>query len=308
MKSHFINTAGETVIDVPDLNLIGNFHEGLAKVNYFQRYYGFINKSGKLVIETPFVEVRDFSENLAVVKIQEKGFYGQAKTSWGAIDQAGRIIFEGDFDKLNDFSEDIAIAEKSGKMFFVNKTGEIVQTFDKSEFCCAGDRPKFSEGLLAVWDEKTRKHGFINKVGEFAIAPEFTSAADFSDGLARVSISENNKEFLGFIDLKGEYAIEPKFEFDHDFLRNTNDFSEGLASLIDAPPMLYQNQTFNFIDKTGKIVYKTEFFRAEIFREGLCRVWSQRFICGYIDKSGELAIPIKYWFASDFSEGLALVA
>ncbi|HQU85894.1 MAG TPA: WG repeat-containing protein [Pyrinomonadaceae bacterium] len=291
------------------MNLIGNFYEGLALVNYSRHFLGFINKSGELVIETPFVEARNFSEDLAVAKIQEKGFYGQSKTSWGAIDKNGRIIFEGDFDKLSDFSEGVAIAEKNDEIFFVNKLGEKIFAFDKSEYGFDYNGTKnFSEGLTAIFDYKIGKFGFMNKNGELVIKPKFENAANFSDGLARVSIKKDHREYLGFINTEGDYVIEPKFDIDGDFLRSSNDFSEDMASLIDAPLQMDKEQSFLFIDKKGNIVWKTDFFRAETFHEGLCMVCSQEGFYGYIDKSGKTAIPIKYYLASNFSEGLALVA
>lgn len=309
MSNFFINTSGDKVLELPELNLIGNFHEGLALVNYSRYFLGFIDRSGELVIETPFVEARNFSENLAVVKIQEKGFYGQSKTSWGAIDKKGRIIFEDDFDKLYDFSEGIALAEKNDEIFFINKTGEKIFVFNKGEyeFDYNGTK-KFSEGLMAIFDRKIGKFGFMNREGEFVIEPKFENAANFSDGLARVSIKKNYREYLGFINTEGEYVIEPMFDIDCDFLRSSNDFSEELASLIDAPLQMDKDPSFLFIDKKGSVVWRTDFFRAETFHEGLCVVCSQNGFYGYIDKSGHLAIPLKYYSASNFSEGLALVA
>ena len=103
--------------------------------------------------------------------------------------------------------------------------------------------------------------------------------------------------------------IEPKFDIDSDFLRCANDFSEGLASLIDEPPTMEKDPSFMFVDKTGEIVLRTEFFRAESFHEGLAVVWdAESDKNGYIDKLGDLVIPLKFDSAKDFSEGLASVS
>lgn len=310
MNVYFINTAGEIALEISDYQVAGNFHEGFAPVVHGDYFFGFIDKTGKLAIETPFVEIRNFSDGLAVVKTQEKGFYGQAQTKWGAIDKTGCLVFEGEFDKLYSFSEEVAIAEKGQEMFFLNKLGDITRSFNRHEIYVEYNLTKrFSEGLIAVRDAKSGLAGFMNKDGEYAITPRFESAANFSEGLARVSIVENQQEYLGFINPRGEFAIDPKFNVDHDFLRCSNDFSEGLASVIDGLPTMEKNPGFMFIDRSGEIVLQTDFFSAEPFHEGLSAVSSPTSgIYGYIDKSGELAIPLKYYFASNFSEGLALVA
>ena len=49
------------------------------------RKYGYIDKSGKVVIEPQFDYVRDFSEGLAVVEKDGK---------WGVIDKNGKVVIE----------------------------------------------------------------------------------------------------------------------------------------------------------------------------------------------------------------------
>ena len=61
---------------------------------------------------------------------------------------------------------------------------------------------KFSEGLIVAADAETWKCGFMNKNGEFVTEPQFEDAANFSEGLARVSIKENNTEYLALLILE----------------------------------------------------------------------------------------------------------
>ena len=308
--SYFIDTKGNIALEVPNLQVIYCFHEGLALGINSKYFFNFFDKLGNLVIETPFAEARSFSEGLAVVKTSQNFFFGQEKTKWGAIDKSGRIIFQDDFDKLYDFSEDIAVAEKSNEILFIGKDGEIIHSFTKDNiYFDPNYGVKFSEGLIAVQDVKIKKFGFMNKTGDFVIEPQFECAANFSEGLARVSIVENHSEYLGFINPKGEFVIEPRFDTDYDFLRNTNDFSEELAGLSDDPRNMEKKSNFMFLDKTGEIIFRTDFFYASKFRDGLACVWDEdKNKNGYIDKSGELAIPLIYNMASDFSEGLAHVS
>ena len=61
--------------------------------------YGFIDKSGKMVIEPQFDGASDFSEGLAQVEKDGK---------WGFIDKSGKVVIEPQFDWVSDFSEGLA--------------------------------------------------------------------------------------------------------------------------------------------------------------------------------------------------------
>ena len=152
--------------------------------------------------------------------------------------------------------------------------------------------------------------GYINKAWEFVIQPQFRNAAPFSEGLARVALIEDEMEKLAFIDKKGNFVIPPTFNTDYDFLRNSSDFSEGLAAVSEGlNPTRTKEETFVYIDKAGRIVLATEFFYAGEFHDGLASVYNaETNRCGFIDKTGKVVIPVQYEATNDFSEGLALVS
>lgn len=310
IKHAYINHTGEIAIDASKYQSVGNFSEGLAAVESKEGYKGFINKSGDMVIKTQFREVGKFSDGLATVKIHEKMSILQPDDKWGYIDKTGRIVIETDYDQLYDFSEGIAVARKGNELFLIDKTGRAILSLNMDEIQLEySGNQKFSEGLIVACDAKTKKCGFMDKTGKFIIEPKFNDASSFSEGLAKVSIIKNHKEMLGFINRNGDYVIPPKFDIDDDFLRNTTDFSEGLASLMDGPPTMTKDSNFMYIDKTGEIVLRTDFFRADSFNEGLAVVYdADNNKYGFIDKSGKIVIPVQYDYAYEFSEGLAHVA
>lgn len=308
MRNFFIDKNGNIALDLIEFQGAGTFSEGLATFRTSQYLSGYIDKKGTIIIKPQFDFASPFSQGLATVRIVEKSLiYRNIK--WAVIDKDGKRIFEIDCDRLYSFSGNIAVAERAGKYCFVNRRGETVHSIDKNKFYIDSNIVRgFSEGLIAVRNVEKKKCGFMDKTGKFVIEPKFKDAANFSEGLARVSIKENHREYLGFINPEGEFVIEPKFDIDCDFLRCTNDFSEGWASLIAGPPTMGKSQNFMYIDKSGEIVLRTEFFRAECFHEGLAVVWDERTDrYGYIDKSGKLAIPLKYAWADNFSEGLASI-
>ena len=61
--------------------------------------YGFIDKSGKVVIEPQFDDVGPFSEGFAGVEKDGK---------WGFIDKSGKVVIEPQFDDAEPFSEGLA--------------------------------------------------------------------------------------------------------------------------------------------------------------------------------------------------------
>lgn len=304
----YIDHSGNTVLEPPDFQSAGSFVSGLAPVSSDTNQVGFIDKSGVVVIEPQFKYAGHFCEGLSRVlfAVESKHRYWE---KWGFIDKTGQLIIETDYEHLCSFSEGIAVGVKQDKFFFLDKTGKETFSFSGDDFeIDHWSDTKFSHGLIVVCDSRTGKCGFMDRNGKLVIEPKFNNAANFSEGLARVAIIENDKEYLGFINLEGEFEIDPKFDIDWDFRRNATDFSEGLASLIDGPLMMEKEQSFIFINKAGEIVLHTDFFRAEPFHEGLSVVWDhQTDRCGYIDKTGEVAIPVKFCQANDFSEGLAYV-
>lgn len=308
----FINKSGEILAETSGFQSIEKFSEDLAMVRNTQSFCGFVDKNGKVIIEPKFFAATSFSEGLAAVKTSEKGFLFQSETKWGFIDKNGQIVYEENFDYLSNLSEGIAIAAKDKETFLIDRTGKTILKVNADKMrinTWNRQNTKFSENLILISDPETNKHGFMDKTGNLAVKPKFENAASFSEGLARVSVIKNSREMLGFINSEGEFVIPPVFDIDGDFTRCADDFSEGLAGLIDGPPMMEKNPSFMFINKTGDIAIKTVFFQAESFHEELAVVWdaeSEKY--GYINKSGKLELPLTYSFAGDFSEGLAVVS
>jgi len=92
------------------------YFEGLAAVEK-NRKYGYVDKTGKYVIEPKFDKGSDFSENLAGTEVNGK---------WGYIDKTGNFIIEPKFDKAEGFSEGLAGARVNGKWGYIDKTGKFV--------------------------------------------------------------------------------------------------------------------------------------------------------------------------------------
>ena len=77
--------------------------------------WGFIDKTGKYVVEPQFDKIKDFSEGLASVEVGGK---------WGFINKTGKYIVGSRFDNAGEFSEGLANVKIKGKWGFIDKTGK----------------------------------------------------------------------------------------------------------------------------------------------------------------------------------------
>jgi hypothetical protein len=253
--------------------------------------WGYIDRTGKLVISYTFSFAQEFSEGLACVETKVKSGY-----KYGYIDQTGKFVIPPQFYWGNPFSEGLAIAVmrrlEKGKIMisrfgYIDKSGCMVirpQHVESEKYLS-----KFSEGLACLMQENG-KIGYIDKTGKMVIPAQYSNAHPFSEGLAAVTVE--NK--YGYIDTSGKMVIPPQFD-------NVGPFSEGLA-------YVESDGNKGFIDKSGKLVIKgEEFLEARGFSEGLAAVWGKNQKFGYIDKTGAFAIQPQFDRVGDFSEGLAAV-
>jgi serine/threonine protein kinase len=233
--------------------------------------YGYIDQTGRVVIQPQFDSADDFFEGMAVIRIGKK---------YGFIDKKGELLIPPQFDFTLNFSEGLAMVNIDNKYGYISKNGQFVipPKFD--------DASDFSEGLTMV--EIDHKYGYIGKNGQFVIPPQFDDAWDFVEGLARIKI--DNK--YGYIGKSGQFVIPHQFD-------DAWSFSEGLA-------IVKIDNKYGYIGKSGQFIILPHFDIAWDFSEGLARIKIDNKY-GYIGKNGQLIIPPQFDIAWDFSEGLAMV-
>ncbi len=255
--------------------------------------WGYIDKTGRLIIPFKFDFADDFSEGLAAVGIKEKTGY---------IDKTGKIVIPPRFISGFPFSDGMAVVvirrfEKDklhmNKLGYIDKSGKLViqlkEALDSKSLHVSYKELFFSEGLVSV--TQNNKVGFIDKAGKQIIPPRYADVQPFSEGLAVVRI----KGKYGYIDRSGKMVIPPQFE-------DAGPFSEGLA-LINS-----NGNQCGYIDKSGKLVINgEEFVLARAFSEGLAAVMGKNDKYGFIDKTGKFVIQPQFHRVGDFSEGLAPV-
>ncbi len=260
-KWGLIDTKGEIIAQPQFKSAACVFSEGLLCVGT-EAGVGFVDKTGKLVIEPRFSYAKDFSEGLAPVSVGEK---------WGFVLKNGEIAIPPQFNDANSFSQGLALVKVKEGYAYIDKAGQVVIHVSVTN---AGD---FHEGLARVmvgnpgakdkYKEKGRA-GYIDTSGKTVIEPQFDDACDFSEGLACVETEGK----MGYIDKAGRMIVAPEFDI-------AQDFSEGLA-------IVESDGYYGFIDKSGKVVIKPQFSWAGQFSGGLANVMVGDKM-GYIDKSGK---------------------
>jgi hypothetical protein len=84
---------------------------------------GYIDKTGKMVIEPKFSVAKNFSEGLAAVATfgsYDPGL-GVIFGSWGYIDKTGKVVIPGEFQDVRSFSEGLAAVKIGGKWGYISR-------------------------------------------------------------------------------------------------------------------------------------------------------------------------------------------
>ncbi len=171
----------------------------------------------------------------------------------------------------------------------IDKTGKVIEF--EGDFKVIGS---FSEEL-ARFETKTGFFGFVNKLGEVVICPDFHDVGNFSDGLCSYVIADK----IGYINKLGESIIESDFDW-------ACDFSNGLAITKK------KEQTF-IINKNGESILSLDDEEILIEVSGDLIVSEELIVAidpetekfGFININGEFVIEPFFENASSFSEGLA---
>lgn len=190
----YIDSQGKPAF-APSFRHCYRFQDHIAKVEFSQGLWGFIDESGKTLAKlSGNGEFALFSEGLMPAEKDGGGV--------GFVDATGKFAIQPRFAFVEPFSEGLAAVKADKTWGYIDKTGKFV--IDPS-FCDPAD-PRggyFHEGLAFVCDAKTHTYGFIDRAGKYVIPPQFGKCNDasgqhcaFDGGLAWVE----TKTREGYID------------------------------------------------------------------------------------------------------------
>ncbi len=284
-----IDTSGATVAQTGYGEV---FSQGRAAVlvagqieDLFSHRWGYVDRSGKVVIPGPFASAGEFSEGLAVFEPMNSVVDGRRRG--GYIDRDGRIVIPPRFVIASPFAEGLASVwenvEEDGA--YIDRSGKPVITGLNS---FGGD---FSEGLAdaALADSgpgglssEEVKLGYIDHQGRFIIEPQFAEAEPFSDGRAVVKMTDSfirrDIPDWGVIDKSGNFIIPAEYA-------EIVGFSEGRAWVRPRSVQEGVRAKMHLIDLDGRRVSDVEVDSAKHFQDGLSAVYVGNNM-GYVDRQG----------------------
>jgi hypothetical protein len=296
----------------------------VARQNYGISRWGYIDRSGKFVIQPRFDEAYEFVSGLASVKL--KGLEV-------VIDRSGKITTKSlpanycCDDAIIPFHKDI-YDESGRRLIAPGAKGVEVHRFYQG--LAAFHLPvelgvHFYEQFFHKdsGDRTDGTYGYINEQGRIVVPPRYTRATNFVDGIAIVEEGLTS----GYLNLSGK-LIDGQMH--HATLHPFNDgvgvFNEGgtykfidkngaiLASgftnvghFTDGFAPVQKGLQWSLIDKSGKTVRKLDFERVESSAEGLAAV-AKDGKKGFMNATGDVVIPLLFDDTRRFHGGLAAVA
>jgi hypothetical protein len=287
-KFGFINRSGAVVVS-PRFDAVGDVHEGRIPV-YVGSHTGYIDLSGKVVIEPKDDGASDFRDSRAVVRVGDK---------YSLIDPSGTLIADIPYRVLGEFHQGLLRVQATGlvdsagkklptKYGFVDRQGKAVI---EPQFVTAGEFPddpaNLPVGALA------RDWCYFDRTGKIVIrvsmGPNLNNADLFVNGRLRMKDGFT----WGYKDASGGWAIPPKYN-------DAQNFQDGFASVQNGDKWIV-------IDVHGSPVPqdKKKIHVIGLYWEGLALAGDNGLL-GWVDAQEHLAFPLrKYQEAFKFADGLA---
>jgi len=183
--------------------------------------WGYVDRSGRVVIPPKYDEAAEFSNGYAVVTLNKKS---------GVIDKTGKLtvplvydtiigeVYKGvvpfcsgncSYDSNDGRWGFLRVAD--GSMVVHPKYGDASAFSEDLAPFCIGQCHEHSEGEGVNWHmvEATGKWGFVDLNGKEAIAAQFDKVTPFFRGVAAVTLGKSDQARHGYIDTRGSFIVGP---------------------------------------------------------------------------------------------------
>ena len=251
------------------------------------RSYGYINNTGKFIIEPKFSTAEDFNnDSLAIISIENY---------FGVINTKNEFIVYPIYDFLRPFVENRAIYTLGNVMGVLSEDGSLITTKPYSFI----NNYSNSFALVSSYNDSDNSlYGYIDIDGDEAIKPKFLSATDFKDGYALIQDTDN---LYKVIDKSGEIYTT----FNYGYVGNYNEGIFTFSKEIGGP--------LGYVTLEGTVIIEPQFTSAGPVEDGFMIVSnSSNFIGNYgvINLSSQTIYPltfnsIKYLGKNRFALGLS---
>ncbi len=349
-KAGFVDKTGKLVI-APRFGSVTDFDEGLASFSAEDQpamvgapvkgaaaapdpqLFGFIDRSGRVVIKPSFDSVGQFEQGVALVSVggetQLIDRTGKTLFSTASIVRPKKISTAGeeatssyldehetmangqrlnpyDFQSRHAFQGELAvIATADGQSGLIDRRGKVVvQPLYDSVIANTADGVigynSIDESLVGRNDHpsaflisKDNLWGVLDSAGKEIFAPKFKRILSYQNDHAAVMVDDK----YGFADAKGNIVIKPEYDF---------------VTAFDKIIAVKKGKVWSFIDSTGKPINAPAIDgvvhsgRGVWLSDGLGQVVKGHKV-GFLDVSGQFALQPQFDWAFAFANGYAPV-
>lgn len=306
----YIDKTGEIVIE-PQFNYAGQFHEGVARVQDNEtKKWGIIDKNGNAVIPLEYdsdSNLHEPSDGLILAYDKPNGY-------WGYFDTKGNLAIPFQYAYANDFHAGYAKVKLGKKETFIDKTGRDILPGDHYEYV---EQLKVDEELVALFSARDtaatdRNSYYIFDGNGQVVAGPYESLGRggydkiFVSGLLAACKADDKGYKHGYINTAGQEII-PCGTYRPVNSSAINAFVDGYA-LVST-----QDNTRVIINTAGQITATLPQdlrYNAEKWSEGFLAVSSDesgKNRWGFINAYGQQVVPCKYNSVRAFDSGVAVV-
>ncbi|NNE30119.1 MAG: WG repeat-containing protein, partial [Saprospiraceae bacterium] len=270
-KYGLIDQSGRYILR-PTFSKIEAFNQygtAVVQVSGSRVKFGLINLKGELITNRSFLEIGDYSEGYAHVKLKDRV---------GFIDKHGRLDINPNYFKAGDFREGRAWVQKDGVCGYINQAGEEVIDLEYSK--CLD----FSRGKAVVF-KGYKQGGIIDLDGNFVIEPRINRLYGFQEG--RGLVRDKSYKF---------YYISEDNSLSKRYYDKAGQFKHGIA-------LVQMNGKWGIINQQGASIVPPKYDRIDDFVDGFAKVRIQRFT-GLSNLHGEFLLQPNFEYVSDAGNGL----
>ncbi|WP_010243904.1 WG repeat-containing protein [Acetivibrio cellulolyticus] len=265
--------------------------------------WGYIDKSGKIVVEPTYSDAKLFKYGVGAVLMKD-----DLGERWGLIDKTGKVVLDLAYDSIEVSTEHFYKLKLKTNWGFYNVYSHKVITPIYSlvmDFC---------EGMAAVYSSSSNK-GYINRSGNEIIPIFYTSRSlsNFSEGVVYLEVEKEH--YYTYTKLIVDQQNKTLIDFDKlGLVPLSDEFHDGLFPVL-IPDKDKVNGQVGFINKSGNIVKKVDYFTTINghldYKNGFAEIENTNpsdytTLYGFIDTTGRVLEP-KYDEVRSFSDGMAMV-